>query len=117
MNEMISYCGLACNDCPTFIATKNNDDEARKQIADKWTSLYGTTFTIQDINCDGCKAKSDVHFAYCSKCEIRACANDRGFDTCAQCGDFACENLEGVFNFAPDARKRLEELRGESPAK
>lgn len=31
--EMIAYCGLVCSNCPTFLATQNDDEEARKKTA------------------------------------------------------------------------------------
>jgi len=42
---MIAYCGLVCSDCPTFLATRNDDDVVRAKeeaggILDKY--FYGT---------------------------------------------------------------------------
>ncbi len=34
MSKMIAYCGLVCSDCPTFLATRNDDDAAREKTAD-----------------------------------------------------------------------------------
>lgn len=33
MSKMIAYCGLICSDCPTFIATQNDDNVARAKTA------------------------------------------------------------------------------------
>jgi hypothetical protein len=30
---------------------------------------------------------------------------------CAYCDDYGCEKITGFFNFAPDAKARLEEIR------
>jgi hypothetical protein len=30
--EYISYCGLLCNECPVYIATKNNDGEMKARL-------------------------------------------------------------------------------------
>ena len=44
MPKMIAYCGLVCSNCPTFLATKNDDDAAREKTAaaylDKLLSLF-----------------------------------------------------------------------------
>jgi Protein of unknown function (DUF3795) len=34
MSKMITYCGLVCSDCPTFLATQNDDDVARQETAE-----------------------------------------------------------------------------------
>ena len=31
--EYLSYCGILCNECPLFIATKNNDDAMNEKLA------------------------------------------------------------------------------------
>lgn len=33
--EYISYCGLLCNECPIYIATKNNDNEIEGKASTK----------------------------------------------------------------------------------
>jgi hypothetical protein len=33
MSEMISFCGLLCNECPAYIATQTNDDRLREKVA------------------------------------------------------------------------------------
>jgi hypothetical protein len=32
--EQISFCGMACNECPAFSATQKNDDDERKKVAE-----------------------------------------------------------------------------------
>jgi hypothetical protein len=31
--EYISYCGLLCNECPVFIATAENNEKLKEQLA------------------------------------------------------------------------------------
>ena len=31
MSKMIAFCGLCCMECPTYLATKKDDDDARKK--------------------------------------------------------------------------------------
>jgi len=30
---LMAYCGLDCRECPVFIATENDDDDARQKVA------------------------------------------------------------------------------------
>lgn len=105
----ISCCGLDCETCDAYIATINNDDVKRAEIAEKWAELYKHAFKALDINCTGCHSDG-VKIGHCSFCEVRKCCYDRGIKNCAPCEDFACKDLEAIFSFAPDARKRLEGL-------
>ena len=41
MNKMIGYCGLDCEKCDAYIATKNNDNELRAKTAEEWSKLNG----------------------------------------------------------------------------
>ena len=49
--------------------------------------------------------------AHCYDCEIRACGMTVGVVNCAHCPDYACSKLESFFNFVPDARLVLDEIR------
>lgn len=74
MREMIGFCGLDCEKCQARIATKNNDDKLRKQVADEWSKLNGILITPEMINCDGCRVNG-VKTPFCDKlCTIRQCA-------------------------------------------
>ncbi len=111
MDKSISFCGLICSDCPTFIATQNNDDIEREKIAKEWTKEYKHEFKTQDINCDGCISKEGRHIGYCSICEIRTCATEKSVKNCAYCKNYICEKLSKFFDMAPHAAKSLEEIR------
>ena len=39
MNELIAYCGLDCEKCEARIATMNNDDELRQNVAKEWSVM------------------------------------------------------------------------------
>ncbi|GAF97750.1 unnamed protein product, partial [marine sediment metagenome] len=36
MEKMIAYCGLTCTRCPAFLATQQDDDSQRAQVAEMW---------------------------------------------------------------------------------
>jgi hypothetical protein len=64
------YCGLYCGSCPV---------------------LLGTRAGAEQPVCYGCK--SDTNPEWCSSCELKACARDRGLDFCYECSEYPCEPL------------------------
>lgn len=111
MNAMIAYCGSACQECEAFVATRNNDDAKRAEIARVWSERYHAEIKAEDINCAGCKSTGTTRFNYCNICEIRKCAAERGAENCAGCGDYPCEMLNKFFEVAPDNKKMLDAMR------
>jgi hypothetical protein len=57
MPKMSAYCGLTCSNCPTFIATQNDDDDAREKTVTLYAQKFGLVLRKEDINCDGCLAR------------------------------------------------------------
>lgn len=112
MQEMIAYCGLVCTGCPAFLATQGNDDEARKKVAEQWSSEQHPT-KIEDINCDGCTSVGKRLIKFCNECEVRACGSEKKVENCAYCEDFACDKLEKLWGMisSKEAKGRLEEIR------
>lgn len=111
MDEMIARCGLACHGCGAYIATINDDDEKRAEVAREWSKMYDAELKPSDINCDGCLSDGPRVFHHATVCEIRKCAGAKGLANCAHCEDYACEKLEGLFGMAPEARARLNAVR------
>ena len=110
MNEMISMCGLACHECPAFLATHSNDDAKRAEIAAQWSKEYHAEIKPKDINCDGCVSTSGRLISHGHVCEIRKCGIAKEIKNCGFCEDYACDKLEQIFKMAPDAKKRLDEI-------
>ena len=96
MEKIIAYCGIPCSECPAFIVTKSDDDEARAKVAAK---EFESNIKPEDINCDGCLTDGDRIFNYCKICEIRQCARGKQVENCAYCEDYACEKLNNFFLF------------------
>lgn len=113
MDEIISMCGLPCHECGAYLATQNNDDEKRAEVAGLWSKEYNSDIKPEDINCEGCLSEGDNVFNYTKVCEIRKCGKEIGVENCAHCDDYACEKLEKFFEMAPDAKKRLDGIRSE----
>jgi hypothetical protein len=111
MEKMIAYCGEVCSDCGALIATRNDDDAKRREIAALWTKEYKHDFKPGDINCDGCLSAGERVFIHCHHCEIRKCGVERGVVNCAYCDDYVCEKLTKFFDMVPQNQTRLDKIR------
>ena len=108
MNKYIAYCGLNCEKCEAYIATKNNDNELRKKVADKWSKLNNVTITPEMINCEGCRIDG-IKTVYCDKlCPIRQCALNKKYETCGNCNEMkTCKKVAMVIGNNKEALKNL----------
>ena len=108
MKDMIAYCGLDCEACEAYIATKNDDDELRRKVAKHWSELNNVEITPEMINCEGCRVDG-VKTVYCdSLCEIRQCAMKRKYETCGDCTELErCGKVAVVISNNEEARKNL----------
>lgn len=111
MSKMIAYCGLVCSNCPTFIATQNDDDAARKKTADLYAEKFEFDLKPEEINCYGCKSEGGKLIGYCQICEIRKCCRQKGLENCALCDDQPFENLLKFHEFSADAKASFEALK------
>ena len=112
MDDMIAYCGINCSKCPTFIATLNDSNSERKDVAEKWSKEFNVSIKPEDINCDGCLATTERIFNYCKVCNIRKCGTKREVKNCAYCEDYACEKLNKFHErAAPEVKQTLEEIK------
>ncbi len=114
MEENLAYCGLICEKCAIYLATREQDEdkkyEMKVDIAEQIKKHYGQETKPEDVgDCDGCKAETGSIF--CSGCEIRICAVEKGIANCAYCDDYTCEALEKLFPTDPDAKKRLDAIK------
>ncbi len=108
---MISYCGIDCKKCESYLATQADNDVARKKIAEKCLVRFDVTLDPKEINCNGCKS-DDVKCAFASTiCEIRRCNIERSHPHCAACGEYPCKKLERIIETAPAIGTALEALR------
>ena len=42
MNQITAMCGLICSQCDAFIATRNDSDKKRAEVARLWSKQYNT---------------------------------------------------------------------------
>jgi hypothetical protein len=116
MNKLLSYCGLVCNTCPIYLATRevNKEEQMRKrtEIAKICKDQYGMQYELSDItDCDGCRTKDGRLFSGCTACTIRECAKQKVIENCAYCSEYICQKLESFFVQDPSAKIRLNEMR------
>ena len=55
MKRFIAICGLDCEKCDAFIATKNDDQALREKTAKLWAELNNAPILPEHINCNGCR--------------------------------------------------------------
>ena len=122
MNEIVAYCGLVCQGCPIYWATRETDESKKvKMKADivricKEHYGYGEDFTPEYVtDCDGCRTEGGRLFSGCEKCEIRKCARQRELEYCAYCNEYACEKLQQFFVNDPNAKTRLDVIKSTLP--
>ena len=107
---MIAFCGLDCFECGAFLATQDNDNQKRAEVAREWSKLFKVEIKPEDINCDGCQSIGGRLFNYCNVCEIRKCGKEKGLKNCGYCGEYPCHKLNFIFSNAPDAKSQLDEI-------
>lgn len=111
MEKIVSFCGLICSECPAFLATQNNSDDERKEVAEKWSVLYKANLKPEDINCDGCLAEGKRLIGYCRICEIRKCGREKKVVNCGHCLDYPCGKLDQIFKAKPECKTTLENIK------
>ena len=107
--ELISYCGINCIECPAYIAKRTDDNKLREKTAEAWSSPEFSV-KVEEINCDGCITTDKVLFKHCKICNVRTCGLEKEVKNCAYCDDFSCEKLEGLWNMLKltDPKKTLQ---------
>lgn len=105
--EIIAYCGLVCNECPAYIATRTGDEKKLIALAHEW---YGVENDPTYCLCDGCNTDGRKN-KHCANCGVRSCALVRGVVNCANCSDYGCEILTEFFQYVPAAKSTLERIR------
>jgi hypothetical protein len=111
MKTMIAYCGLNCHQCDAYLATRENDDNQRIEVARLWSGKFQMRLKPGDINCDGCLSRTGRMVPFCKSCEIRACALKNNVINCAHCDQYPCETLHQFIKTMPKARQRLDAIR------
>ena len=85
MKNHIAVCGLDCEKCDAYIATKNNDQALREKTAKLWSEMNHTNILPEQINCEGCRMNGRKTVFCDHLCQIRQCALSKGLETCGAC--------------------------------
>lgn len=105
----LSYCGMLCEECPIYIATKNNDMQAKEKLA-KECSNKEIVFTAEDMTCEGCFWEKNDSTKMCGNCEIRNCARVKAVDNCGLCISYPCDIVERCIAKGCPNRDRLDAI-------
>ncbi len=98
--DFLSPCGLYCGVCAIYIAHRDNNVKLKEGLLKlykggtpgKGTLPNSESLTAEDIRCRGCL--SDDRFMHCHVCEIKRCAEEKGYAGCHQCSEFPCQYID-----------------------
>lgn len=113
LKSLVAFCGIECGECKAFVATKNNDADMKRAVAEEWSKYFGVQFKPEDMNCVGCVVFDGPHVGYCANCEIRKCGAWKKVQNCAYCSEYGCGKLKVVLDRSPKAKDRLEQARNQ----
>ncbi len=108
---MIAYCGMDCDKCEGYLATQENSDVKKAEVAQKWSEQHNADIKPDQINCNGCKSEGIKFFFTENVCPIRKCNVDNNTAHCAVCSQYRCNTLKEFIKEAPIIGEALEALR------
>ena len=92
MGKVIAFCGLSCDECPAFLATREDDLARLAELATQWSG-EGMALQAADIRCDGCQPGGARIFSWCNECTIRQCGIKRELANCSLCQELPGDRL------------------------
>jgi len=111
--KKLEYCGYDCpEDCKFLKATKSGDLELKKEVWKTWEieERFGVPFDPDLAVCHGCKAPGKPEGIVVKRCDVRACAREKGVDCCITCGDLA-ECDKDLWRRFPKFKQQVIEMR------
>lgn len=89
-------CGLVCEECKAYIATRTNDTETLLKQGKEWGSSYGREIKAEEVMCDGCRSDGRIWLG-CRDCDLRNCEQSKELTTCAHCSGYSCAKTDGFW--------------------
>jgi hypothetical protein len=111
--KKLNYCGYKCpDDCQFLQATRENNPELKKKAYETWKikEKYNIDFDAEKTFCWGCKTKDKPLGITVSKCPVRNCAIEKGYDCCIECDKLTSCGFELWKNF-PDFQKQVIDMQ------
>jgi hypothetical protein len=111
--KKLNYCGYQCPaDCQFLQATRENNTELKMKAYENWKikEKYGVDFEAEKVFCWGCKTNDKPVGIVLSKCQVRNCAIEKGYDCCIECDNLTSCGFELWKNF-PDFHKQVIEMQ------
>ena len=103
---LLAPCGIDCETCNARIATLNNDDNLRKEVAKEWSVEYNFNCTPEMINCTGC-LEEGVKVGHCNECSTRKCVLSKDIENCSFCNEYPCEEIKAFHDAVPKLKANL----------
>lgn len=86
-------CGLVCDECPAYIATRSNDTATLLKCGQEWGRSYGREIKAEEVMCDGCRG-SGRKWLWCRDCALATCEKSSQSQSCAHCADYPCDKVD-----------------------
>jgi hypothetical protein len=109
--KLVSACGLFCGACEMYRAVHDNNKAKQESLVQAFNARGGT-FTLADLECDGCLAGGRLA-PWCKQCNIKSCSQRQpGEMICsADCSDFPCQKLTEFEKQMPHHAEVADNLR------
>lgn len=103
-----AYCCLECPKCELFIATRDNNEKLKAEVAQKWGMNKNKDFKLENFRCFGCKSENPGYF--CTDCTVKKCAIEKNLPTCAHCDNLSsCD--QKLWKDFPWIKEKAEKLQ------
>ena len=92
--------------------TLNGDVELKKQAWEQWKieERFGLEFDEDQAICYGCKSLDKPEGVVVSRCDVRACAQEKQHDCCIECDELtACD--KDLWRRFPDFKEQVIEMQ------
>jgi len=93
-DRKISFCGDVCTECPRYVATMSNDNNALKRFAELWFRLgfRPKVVNTEEIKCFGCNREMACSHGINNREHLETSMN------CGECDSFPCKRIKSVFD-------------------